>query len=70
MKNRALLLALQNEIFTIEEFAERIDITLDQATKLFYESAGVTFDTINKCCLYFNVSVPYFLCEIEQYECS
>lgn len=65
MKTRALYLALINDIFSVEEFARLVGIDIDQATKLFYEHPGVTMDTLDKCCLYFNVSLKYFTCEVE-----
>ena len=65
MKNRALFLALSNDIFSKQDFADRVGIEMDQVDSLFYEKNDITPDTIKAVALYFNVSVNYVLCQDE-----
>lgn len=64
MKNRALLLCLKYKIEYVEEYAQKIGISIDDARAIFEERLVMDEEVIQKNCDLFNVSRAYFLCLI------
>lgn len=67
MKNRSLELCLVNHIATINEFADKVGIELEQAAALINKDNNVIIkeETIDKCLKYFNVDYNYFVCLVD-----
>ena len=65
MKNRALLLAMQQKIMTVEEYALKLGFSNDRAELILKQQAILTNEEIKRNCDFFGVSSAYFLCIIE-----
>jgi hypothetical protein len=67
MQNRSLELCMVNHINTINEFANKVGIDLDQAVALINKDDSVIIkeETISKCLSYFNCSYNYFVCLVD-----
>ena len=67
MKNRALELAMQKGIKTVNEFADTLNIPKEEVIALFNEENNVIIssETISKCLKYFNCTYEYFACLID-----
>ena len=67
MKNRSLELCMVNHINTINEFANKVGIDLEQAAALINKDNSVIIkeETIAKCLGYFDVSYNYFCCLVD-----
>jgi len=65
MKNRAMLLCIQHNIATIEEYAKKIGVSPERAKAILKEEVVLTTDEIKINCSLFNVSADYFLALIE-----
>lgn len=62
MKNRALLLCILNRITSVEEYASKIGVSVDEALDILFERDIMDPETILRNCKIFEVSVKYFLC--------
>lgn len=65
MKNRAMLLCLENNILTVEEYAKKIGVSDTRAKEILEQKVILTQLEIDINCRVFNVRPDYFLALVE-----